>query len=104
MVYVADRENGRVQRFDAEGRYLGEWAQYGKTFSITLAHGALWLSSIPRGPNNVPGWLIEIDPATGRLLGYVESLGNHGMDVMVGGELLHAPGPDQIPQRYTPRK
>ena len=28
MIYVADRENARVQRFDREGRYLGEWAQY----------------------------------------------------------------------------
>ena len=27
MVYVADRENGRIQRFDLEGKYLGEWSR-----------------------------------------------------------------------------
>ena len=102
-VYVADRENGRIQRFTPEGTYLGEWSQYGKTFGITLGGGALWLSTIPRGPNNQPGWLMKIDPATGRLLGVVDSLGNHGMDVLPNGDLVHAPGPDLVPQRYRAR-
>lgn len=100
VIYVADRENGRIQRFDQSGKFLGEWTTFGKTFCITLKGGAAWLSSIPRGPNNVPGWLIKVDPASGKMLGFVESQGNHGMDVMPDGSLLHAPGPDQIPQRY----
>ena len=100
IVYVADRENGRIQRFDRAGKYLGEWAQYGKTFGLTLAGTAMWLSTIPRGPNSTPGWLIKVDAASGKLLGYVDSLGNHGMDVTPGGDLLHAPGPEQIPQVY----
>jgi streptogramin lyase len=100
IVYVADRENGRVQRFDRNGKFLGEWPQYGKTFGLTLAGDAMWLSTIPRGPNSAPGWLIKIDRASGKLLGYVESAGNHGMDVMANGDLLHAPGPDLKPQRY----
>ena len=102
-IFVADRENGRIQRFDSNGQYLGEWTQFGKTFSVTLKGGAMWLSSIPRGPNNVPGWLMKVDPASGKLLGLVESLGNHGFDVMPDGSLLHAPGPEQIPQRYRAR-
>jgi len=100
IVYVADRENGRIQRFDRDGKYLGEWSQYGKTFGLKLVQGTMWLSSIPRGPNGAPGWLIKIDRATGTLLGYVDAAGNHGMDVMANGDLLQAPGPDQIPQRY----
>ena len=52
----------------------------------------------------MPGWLIKVDAATGRLLGYVESSGNHGLNVMPDGDLLHAPGPDQIPQRYHPQR
>lgn len=103
VIYVADRENGRIQRFDREGKYLGEWSQYGKTFGLKLAGGAMWLSSIPRGPNGVPGWLIKVDRASGRLLGYVDAVGNHGMDVMGDGDLLHSPGPDQVPQRYRAR-
>ncbi len=100
VVYVADRENGRIQRFDSEGKYLGEWSRYGKTFGLTLTGDAMWLSSIPRGPNGVPGWLIKVDRATGNLLGYVDAMGNHGMDVMPNGDLLQAPGPNQIPQQY----
>jgi hypothetical protein len=102
IIYVADRENGRIQRFDREGKYLGEWSKYGKTFGLTLDGDAIWLSSIPRGPNGAPGWLIKLDRATGNVLGYVESQGNHGMAVMRDGTLLQAPGPDQIPQRYRP--
>ena len=102
-IYVADRENGRIQRFNLEGKYLGEWSQYGKTFGLTLDGDAIWLSSIPRGPNSVPGWLIKLDRKSGNALGYVESEGNHGMSVLPNGELLSAPGPNNIPQRYRLR-
>jgi DNA-binding beta-propeller fold protein YncE len=100
VIYVADRENGRIQRFDRGGKYLGEWSQYGKTFGMKLVKDAMWLSSIPRGPNGAPGWLTKVDRATGKLLGYVDAVGNHGMDVMSNGDLLQSPGPDQIPQQY----
>jgi streptogramin lyase len=102
-VYVADRENGRIQRFDLEGRYRGEWSQYGKTFGLKLDGDGIWLSSIPRGPNTAPGWLIKVERKSGRVLGVVDSLGNHGMDVLPNGELLSAPGPDNVPQRFRAR-
>jgi len=104
IVYVADRENGRIQRFDREGKFLGEWTNYGKTFGLTLAGDAIWLSTIPRGPNSAPGWLIKVNRANGNLLGYVDAAGNHGMDVMASGDLLQAPGPEQIPQRYRTKR
>ena len=100
VVYVADRENGRIQRFSRDGKYLGEWSCYGKTFGLKLVGDAMWLSSIPRGPNGAPGWLIKVDRPSGKLLGYVDAAGNHGMDVMSNGDLLQAPGPDQKPQQY----
>ena len=100
IIYVADRENGRIQRFDRSGKFLGEWAQYGKTFGLALVGDALWLSTIPRGPNSAPGWLIKINRDSGALGGFVESEGNHGVAVMRSGDLLLAPGPGQIPQHY----
>jgi hypothetical protein len=100
VVYVADRENGRIQRFTRSGKFLGEWTRYGKTFGMTLSGEALWLSTIPRGPNSAPGWLIKIDRKSGNLIGYVDAQGNHGMDVLPNGDLLQAPGPEQMPQRY----
>ena len=100
LVYVADRENGRIQRVDRDGTCRGEWSQYGKTFGLALDGEAIWLSTIPRGPNSAPGWLLKLNRRTGSLLGYVNSMGNHGMDVMPNGDLLLAPGPDLIPQVY----
>jgi hypothetical protein len=101
IIYVADRENGRIQRFDRSGKYLGEWDNYGKTFGVTLVGNDLWLSTIPRGPNSAPGWMIRINRESGALGGYVDSEGNHGMAVMKNGDLLLAPGPNQVPQHYT---
>ncbi|MBC7888042.1 MAG: hypothetical protein H7Z13_09130 [Ferruginibacter sp.] len=38
-VYVADRENSRVQAFDTEGNFLKEWKNksFGKIYSITIS-------------------------------------------------------------------
>lgn len=102
VIYVADRENARVQRFDREGRYLGEWAQYGKTFGLKLTNDALWLAAQPRDePNLSPGWLIKINPFSGELLGSVEVTGVHGMDVMPNGNLLVGPGPGGASPRWV---
>lgn len=101
IVYVADRENGRIQRFDARGAFLGEWPHYGKTFGLKLEGNAVWLATQPRDlPNLSPGWLLKVDRKTGELVGSVESEGNHGMDVLPTGDLLQAPGPHQTPQLY----
>lgn len=104
VIYVADRENGRIQRFDRQGKYLGEWSKYGKTFGLKLTGDTLWLSSIPRGPNIDPGWLIKVDRATGNVLGYVDAMVGHGLDVLPNGDLLHAPGPNQVPQHYRMKR
>jgi DNA-binding beta-propeller fold protein YncE len=102
LVYVADRENGRVQRFTQEGVYQGEWAAFGKTFSLKAVPGALWLATQPRDqPNLSPGWLMKIDRRTGSVLGYVDVAGVHGMDAMPDGEVMVGPGPDaKAPQWF----
>jgi sugar lactone lactonase YvrE len=94
VVYVADRENGRVQRFDLQGKYLGEWATFGKTFSLKALGGVLWLATQPRNqPNLTPGWLVKIDPQKGTILGSVPATGLHGMDALENGEAMVGPGP-----------
>ena len=90
VIYVADRENGRIQRFDLHGKFLGEWDRYGKTFCLTLAQNSLWLSTIPRGPNGTPGWLVQIDRASGELLGSVATTATHGLTVTADGDLVSA--------------
>lgn len=101
VIYVADRENGRIHRFDLDGKLLGTWTGFGKTFSLALDGDAIWLTSQPRDlPNLVPGWLIKVDRATGRLLGVVHSEGGHGLAIDPNGDLLLGPGPGLVPARY----
>jgi streptogramin lyase len=90
IVYVADRENGRIQRFDLDGRYLGEFANLGRTYSLTLSGGALWAGMQPRDqPPGAPGWLVKLDRGTGKILGWVEVSdrgGLHSIEVSAAGE------------------
>jgi hypothetical protein len=104
VIYVADRENGRIQRFDLSGKYLGEWDQYGKTFGLTLDKSAIWLTSIPRGPNGTPGWLIKLDRKTGAILGYINSGAVHGLDVPDGDVITASPARGEFPVWFRPKK
>jgi hypothetical protein len=89
VVYVADRENGRIQRFTLDGAYLGEW-NIGKTYSLKLAGGALWAGMHPVDePTSSPGWLVKLDRKNGAILGYVnvpEKSGLHSVEVSASGE------------------
>lgn len=96
-LYVADRENGRIQRFTTEGKYLGEINGLGKTFSLDYALGALWIGTQPRHlPNGSPGWLMKVDPRSGKVLGVVDSIGHHSVAVAPNGELWTGTRPDRL--------
>src|SRR5437016_4077101 len=88
-IYVADRENGRIQLFDLEGTYLDEFP-IGKTYSVQVAGGSLWASVHPLDlPTASPGWLVKLDRETGAILGYVEvaeKLGLHFVEATPEGE------------------
>jgi hypothetical protein len=94
ILYVADRQNGRIQRFDLDGKFLGEWNHLGKTFSVSVApDGNLWIGTHPRNVvNEAPGWLVNVDKTTGKVLGYVESPGLHSVSVAPNGDVLADPG------------
>jgi DNA-binding beta-propeller fold protein YncE len=98
IVYVADRENGRIQRFDSNGRYLDQWGNLGKAFSVRLSGGAVWAGIQPRVvENGSSGWLIELDPATGKIIGYADSTGGHHLiEVTSSGELITGVKPDKV--------
>ncbi|MGH9721723.1 MAG: hypothetical protein ACRD8O_16065, partial [Bryobacteraceae bacterium] len=94
VLYVADRQNGRIQRFNLEGRFLGEWKHLGKTFSCSVApDGNLWVGTHPRNvANEAPGWLVNVDRRSGKVLGWVESPGLHSVSVASSGDVLSDPG------------
>jgi DNA-binding beta-propeller fold protein YncE len=93
IIYIADRQNGRIQRFNLDGKYLGEWTHLGKTFSISVApDGNLWIGTHPRNVvNEAPGWIVNVDRKTGRVIGYVDAGGLHSLDLTPAGEVISVP-------------
>jgi DNA-binding beta-propeller fold protein YncE len=98
IVYVADRQNGRLQRFDPNGKYLGEWANLGMVTSVAMSGGGLWIGTQQRNePTSGPGWIMKIDRRTGKILGYVDSAhGHHVINVAQSGDLLSGARPDTV--------
>ena len=98
IIYVADRENGRIQRFSRERRYLDEWRHLGKTFSLKVSSaGDLWLGTQPRDvENGAEPWIVKVDRQTGKSQGVIESLGHHSIDLNADGEPLTGARPDKV--------
>ena len=101
IIYVADRENGRIQRFDLTGKYLGEWPHLGRVFSLKVSGSTIWLATQPLALSNLsPGWMFKLERATGRVLGYVPVTGGHGMEAVDGGDLMVGPGPNRASPQW----
>jgi streptogramin lyase len=85
ILYVADRENGLIEKFDLDGKFLGEIPKLGRTYSLKLgANGTLWAGMQPLSePPGSPGWIVKLDRKTGKILGYVpvtEKAGLHSVE------------------------
>ena len=88
IIYVADRENGRVQKFNLDGKYLGEWP-LGRTYSVRASGGAIWATMQPIDmPVPSPGWIVKRDRKTGKVMGSVESNGLHSVTVTKSEQIL----------------
>lgn len=84
-LYVADRGNSRVQRFDLDGHYLGEWTNLGRPFALKVSGGALWVATMSTQAKPA---ILKVDLATGKILGQIDSPGPHSIDVSETGELV----------------
>ena len=95
---MADRENGRIQRFHLDGSYIGEWNRLGKTFSLKISpSGDFWIGTQPRdAPNGKEGWLVKVNRKDGAIIGVVESAGTHSIEVNAEGQPLTGARPDQV--------
>jgi len=89
-VYVADRENGRIQKFNPDGKFLGEFPHLGRVFSLKLTGGTLWAGMQPLNqPTGSAGWLVKFDRKTGKMIGHLdvtEPRGLHSVEQMPSGE------------------
>ncbi|MEO6805044.1 MAG: 6-bladed beta-propeller [Edaphobacter sp.] len=91
ILYIADRENGRIEKFDLDGKYLGEISSLGRTYSLKLgSNGTLWAGMQPLNePTGSPGWIVKLDRTTGKVLGYVpvtEKAGLHSVEDAGNGQ------------------
>jgi len=92
IIYVADRENGRIEKFDLNRDFLGEFVHLGRTYSLKLTDGALWATTGPFDqPPGAPGWVVKLDPRSGEILGHLdvpEGRSGHSIELMPSGEPL----------------
>ena len=95
VLFVTDRDGGRIERFDTSGTFLGEWSHLGNAGSLKFANGALWaaiagpaLEASGAQPARRLSYVVKIDPSTGKVLGKMETVGTDFIDVTAGGEVL----------------
>ena len=92
QVYVADRENNRIQIFDGDGNYLREWRNIGSTQNLFITPAQeLWAMTYRdaveiRTYDTLSGRIMKVDLATGKILGSMESPG-HWIDVSRTGDI-----------------
>ena len=102
VIYVADRENGRVQRFDPDGRLLGDWPRLGRPYGLSLAPDGLWVATLPVVEPWTLGFLVKVDPKSGRVLEHLPTAGIHGLHAEAD-QLIVAPGLDGRPLVFRRR-
>ena len=97
IVYVADRKNGRLQRFDLAGKFLSEWTGLGMVTSVSVHQGAVWIGTQQRNePTSADGWILKLDRKTGAILGHTESGHGHHCVNLSGGRVLSGARPDHV--------
>ena len=56
-LFVADRENNRIQIFDQEGEHLATWTQFGRPSGISFdGHGNIYVADSESDDVQNPGW------------------------------------------------
>ena len=97
IVYVADRKNGRLQRFTLEGKFLGQWTGLGMVTGVSVHEGAIWIGTQQRNePTSANGWILKLDRRTGQVLGHTESAHGHHCVNLAGGKVLSGARPDHV--------
>jgi hypothetical protein len=91
-IFIADRENGRIEQFDLNGNYVGQIAGLGRIYSLKVVGDVLWatMQTLDQPPGS-PGWIVKLDPDSGKMLGHLdvaEPLGLHSIEMSSLGEPL----------------
>jgi DNA-binding beta-propeller fold protein YncE len=103
-IYVADRENGRVQWFDLDGRLVGMRRYGGQFYNIAFdEQGGMWAEVHPKGvPLDQEGNVVHFDAQTGAMLGRIETRA-HQLGVGPDGTVYPALRSERL-VLYRPRR
>ena len=88
-IYVADRENGRVQWFDANNKYLGQKLIGGRLYSVAAANdGSVYLGVAAKGGPTLDtdANIFKFNPKTGAVEGRIEVM-SHETEVGADGAI-----------------
>ncbi|MFL6414456.1 MAG: hypothetical protein ACJ74Y_02160 [Bryobacteraceae bacterium] len=106
-LYIADRENDRIQIFDQSGKFLGKWSNLGAAWGLVYVpqKNVFFLS------DGVNDQIIELD-ANGKILGKIGSHGKgpgklhypHSLAVDSSGALYVAEVLNWRVQKFVPSK
>ncbi len=96
-LYVADRENGRLQWFDLDGKFLGERKFGGQFYNITFdTQGDMYAATHSKGVSLDEEFnLLKFDFKTGMILGKIE-VRAHEVGVGFDGMLMPATRSDLL--------
>ena len=107
VLFVADRENGRLQRFDLQGRWLGDWVTEGNPYTLAMDAGSIWVDVLQPpepGASRRRGRLVQIERASGRVLAHADPPGGHGTAITADGEGLLVPSGTRLYRLNLQRK
>ena len=104
-VYVGDRENDRIQVFDAEGKFLEQWRDCGAPYGLFLQGGQRMLVADGRGNQ------VRILDLNGKILARFGQKGSgagqflmpHGITADAQGVIYVAEGDGERPQKFVAR-
>jgi len=90
IIYIADRENRRVQRFDHAGRWLGTWQTNGSPYSLDISAGVIWISVLPPPEASASKRiLVKTERQSGSSIGQIDVTQVHGFAIVsAGGQVL----------------
>jgi hypothetical protein len=87
---VATPYSGRIQKFDLNGKFLGEIPHLGRVYSLKLVGNVLWagMQAFDQLPG-AAGWIVKFDATSGKMIGHIsvaEFPGLHSVEQMPSGE------------------
>jgi streptogramin lyase len=90
VVYVADRENGRIQVFTRTGKIIDVWKGVGKVYSVAVTQDSVWASTHPSNQSrgDFSGWLLKLAKRSGGVEGHLPVPETHSFSVTKQGSIV----------------